>query len=217
MRSLFSHRSLTIHNFAFTVQRALALTVHKTFIVRSSFSKRSAIFIRNSNVKGSFLKHWQNKDWTCAEWWVKTYLYIRNFLINYKASGLSTSKFGEKSVCYKFKLSLNKNAKENQVCDRSQVHRANKKRSISLICLHYKIFSLIYIYFFFLLGVQTALSTKVIRYGIAFVNCFVRCMYVLPKYTRNAVSLEVLKIKFNVWLRSGLASISAQVDFKQQL
>ena len=74
-----------------------------------------------------------------------------------------------------------------------------------------------YIYIFFLLGVQTALSTKVIRYGIAFVNCFVRCMYVLPKYTRNAVSLEVLKIKFNVWLRSGLASISAQVDFKQQL
>ena len=88
--SLSVHHSLTVHNFAFTVQRALAFTVHKAFIVRSpcfqlsftkrsSFLKRSAIFIRNFNVKGSFLNQWQNKDGTCAEWWVKTFSLYQKF------------------------------------------------------------------------------------------------------------------------------------------
>ena len=93
--SLSVHHSLTVHNFTFTVQRALAFTscsqsvhrsltvlsviVHKTFIVRSSFLKRSAIFIRNSKVKGWFLKQWQNKDCTCAEWWVKTFSLYQKF------------------------------------------------------------------------------------------------------------------------------------------
>ena len=71
VRSPYVHRSFImrpsiVHSFAFTVLRELAFNVHKTFIVRSpcvqlpftkrsSFSKRSAIFIPNSNVKGLFL------------------------------------------------------------------------------------------------------------------------------------------------------------------
>ena len=87
------------------------------------------------------------------------------------------SKFRGKSVCYEFKISVNKNGIENKVRDRSQVQQEKKKRSVSLICLHYKIFSLIYIKII-LLGVQAAHSTKAIRYGIIFVNCFIRRMYV---------------------------------------
>ena len=68
-RSQSVHRSLTVGS----------VIVHKTFIVRSSFSKRLAFFIRNSNVKGSFLKQWQNKDETCAEWLVKTFSVYQKF------------------------------------------------------------------------------------------------------------------------------------------
>ena len=70
-RSLFTKRSSFAHR-AFSYRS-------QTFIVRSSFLKRSAIFIRNSNVKGSFLNQWQNKDGTCAEWWVKTFSLYQKF------------------------------------------------------------------------------------------------------------------------------------------
>ena len=72
------------------------------------------------------------------------------------------SKLRGKSVCYEFEISVNKKGKENQVHDRSQVQHEKKKRSIPLICLYYKIFSLIYVKII-VLGVQTAHSTKAIR------------------------------------------------------
>ena len=89
MRSACVHHSLTVHRSACagvhcsqSVHRSLtvlSVIVHKTFIVRSSFLKRSAIFIQNFNVKGSFLNQWQNKDGTCAEWWVKTFSLYQKF------------------------------------------------------------------------------------------------------------------------------------------
>ena len=56
VRSPFTHRLLTVHNSAFTVQRALAFTLHKEFIVRSpwvhlSFTNRSSFAHRSQSVQ----------------------------------------------------------------------------------------------------------------------------------------------------------------------
>ena len=146
LRSL-TVRSPCVHR-PFTM---LSVSVHKTFTIRSSFPKLSAIFIRNSNVKGSFRiaqcskqVQWQNKEVT---WWMGgriLSLYIRNLIVNYKASGLSTVKIQRKISLLRIRNFINRHKKSKFVVDhRYSVLFYNiqikKKRSISFICLHYKI------------------------------------------------------------------------------
>ena len=85
VRSSFVHHWLIVHWIAFTIQRALAFTVHKgywhsvnvhkMFMVCSSFSKRQPFSFGTPTWKDCS-KQWQSKEGTCAEGWEKKVLRI---------------------------------------------------------------------------------------------------------------------------------------------
>ena len=133
MRSSSVHRSVSVHSFAFIVQSALEFTVHKALsfahIVLKAFSHFHSDLHRERIVLKPSV---QNSDRIRKE---------RNFIVNYEASGLLYVTI----QTIRIRNFINTHKKSSWSIIGTAAFFSEKMRSISFICLHYKLLPLIYI------------------------------------------------------------------------